>query len=130
MSPLALKNARFSPFMLLLLPIPVPSTLLLLALTLAVPKLHLQHPVVQIRFLSAGITGIRPRNVAPFVPGRETSWPAGRCIFPTCRFYKIFPGLPIGQSVFSTFSRGLRSLRLSVSGPSLINLLRCQAYNC
>ena len=121
MSPLALKNAPFLLFVLLLLPVPIPSTHLLLALTPAVPKLHLQPTAVQIHLLSACITGltlIKPRNVVHFVPGQETSWPAGGCIFPTCQFYEIFPGLPSGQAVFSTFSRGLLSLRLGFSGPS------------
>ena len=129
MSPLALKNALFLPIVLHLVPIPVPSAPLLLALAPAIPRLHLQSPAVQIHLLSAGITEImliRPRNVAHHVPGRETSRPAGGCVFPPCWFYKIFPGSPPGQAVFSTFSCRLWSLHLSNSGPSLINLLRCQ----
>ena len=85
MSPLALKNAPFLPFVLLLLLVPVPSYPLLLALAPAVPRLHLQPSTVQIHLLSAGITEImliRPRNVAHIVPCQETSWPAGGCVSP------------------------------------------------
>ena len=69
---------------------------------------------------------IKRRNVVRRVPGQETSWPAGKCVFPTCRFKEIFTGLPPGQAVFLMFSCGLRSLCLGVPGLSLVILLWCQ----
>ena len=76
MSPLALQNALFLPFRLLLFLVPVPSAHLLLALAPAVPGLHLQPPTIQVHLLSADIIEImliKPRNVAHRAPGRETS---------------------------------------------------------
>jgi len=44
---------------------------------------------------------LKPRNVEPRVPGRETSLPAGGCSYPSCRaFYHFSSHLPAGFPEF------------------------------
>ena len=89
------------------------------------PAVHLPlllPHIVQILLTCAGIIGITVtglRSVELRVPGWETSWPPGGCVFPTCRFYEIFSALPPGQAIFSPLSHELLSLCFCIPVPAL-----------
>jgi len=76
----------------------------------------------------------KPRNAELLVPGRETSSPAGGCLYPTCQTFNLVSfNLPTGFSEFKEVSHPLWCLCLCIRfscSKIFIQLFRSKTTDC